>query len=46
MKVLSILALGLAVVAAADISVDISPELDRMAAPEDRWVSVSGVFSS
>ena len=35
MKVLYILALGLAVVA-AEISVDVTQELDRMARPEDR----------
>ena len=35
MKVLCLLALGLAVVA-AEISVDVTQELDRMARPEDR----------
>merc|ERR1711997_1022021 len=43
MKVLCILALGLAVVA-AEISVDVTQELDRMARPEDRTV-VCGFFS-
>ena len=38
MKVLCILALGLAVVA-AELSVDVTPELDRMARPEDRSVT-------
>ena len=40
MKVLCILALGLAVVA-AELSVDVTPELDRMAGrPEDRFVTL------
>merc|ERR1719468_1042774 len=44
MKVLCILALGLAVVA-AELSVDVTPELDRMAGgPEDRTI-VCGFFS-
>ena len=38
MKVLCILALGLAVVA-AELSVDVTQELDRMARPEDRSVT-------
>ena len=40
MKVFCILALGLAVVA-AELSVDVTPELDRMAAPEDRSVTLT-----
>merc|ERR1712027_179047 len=43
MKVLCIIALGLAVVA-AELSVDVTPELDRMARPEDRTI-VCGFFS-
>merc|ERR1711971_736584 len=43
MKVLCILALGLVVVA-ADLSVDVTQELDRMASPEDRTI-VCGFFS-
>merc|ERR1712179_69971 len=43
MKVLCILALGIAVVA-AELSVDVTPELDRMARPEDRTI-VCGFFS-
>ena len=39
MKVLCILALGLVVVA-AELSVDVTPELDRMATPEDRSVTL------
>ena len=40
MKVLCILALGLAVVA-AELSVDVTPELDRIAGrPEDRSVTL------
>ena len=38
MKVLCILALVLAVVA-TELSVDVTPELDRMARPEDRSVN-------
>ena len=38
MKVLCILALGLAVVA-AELSVDVTQDLDRMARPEDRSVT-------
>ena len=38
MKLLCVLALGLAVVA-AELSVDVTPELDRMARPEDRSVT-------
>ena len=38
MKILCILALGLAVVA-AELSVDVIQELDRMARPEDRSVT-------
>ena len=40
MKVFCILALGLAVVA-AELSVDVTPELDRMATPEDRSVTMT-----
>merc|ERR1719348_2772035 len=43
MEVLCVLALGLAVVA-AELSVDVTQELDRMARPEDRTI-VCGFFS-
>merc|ERR1719180_104553 len=43
MKVLCIITLGLAVVT-AELSVDVTQELDRMARPEDRTI-VCGFFS-
>ena len=44
MKLLCVLALGLAVVA-AELSVDVTPELDRMAKPEDRSVTAHKTHS-